>query len=59
MPEVVITGAQGFIGSRLVKEFISSGWKVNALSSRVGNIHGLSAKVVNYTYGGGVFRRIS
>ena len=56
MPEVMITGAQGFIGSRLVKEFLSHGWKVTALSSRAGSVHGLNVRVVNFAYGGGVLR---
>ena len=52
MSEVMITGAQDFIGSRLVKEFLSHGWKVIALSSRAGIVHGLNTHVVNFTYDG-------
>lgn len=56
MPEVMITGAQGFIGSRLVKEFLAHGWNVAALSSHTGSVHGLNVRVVNFTYGGWAVR---
>lgn len=53
MPEVLITGAHGFIGSRLVKEFMAHGFSVECWSSSAGNIHGIETKIVNFTERGG------
>lgn len=44
-PTVVITGANGFLGSNLVNHFLKQGWKINALVRTIPDV-----RVKNVTY---------
>ena len=50
-PSVLITGANGFIGSRLCRAFLNEGWKVIAGVRKTGDLSLLRDLSVEYRYG--------
>ncbi|MEW6051802.1 MAG: SDR family NAD(P)-dependent oxidoreductase [Candidatus Zixiibacteriota bacterium] len=50
-PSVLITGANGFIGSRLCRAFLHEGWKVVAGVRKTGDLSLLRELSVEYRYG--------